>query len=90
MTDSECSTGIQRRLSMIQIVAELTTAATFAHFFTATFMRSTSGNDLFAPHQETRLYVPRTADQTCFVALAAASNLGAYDCQLTGFWVDVP
>ena len=60
-----------------------------AHWFTVTFMASSNGFDSFATHQETRLYTPSSAAPYCFVGVSANSN-GIYECNLSGFLVDVP
>jgi len=61
-----------------------------AHFFTATFMGSAGGFASFATHQETRLYVPATVAPVCSLGLSSTSNSGSYECQFSGFLVDVP
>lgn len=59
------------------------------HFFTATFMASSSGLDNFATHQETRLYVAPTVAPACVVTLTGNSSQ-VYFCTLSGYLVDVP
>jgi hypothetical protein len=58
------------------------------HGFVATYMGSDGVNDdYYATHQETRLYGSNYTPQ-CGVVLNASSNL-FYNCQLSGFLVDV-
>lgn len=59
------------------------------HFFTATFMGTVNGYDGFAMHQETHLYAPASVAPVCSLRLTASSN-GNYECQLSGFLVNVP
>jgi hypothetical protein len=59
------------------------------HFFTATFMASSSGTDYLATHQETRLYVAPSQTPVCHVDLTSNSSQ-SYNCALSGFLVDVP
>jgi hypothetical protein len=59
------------------------------HAFTATFMGNSGGDDFFATHHETRLYVAPSQTPNCFVDLNGNSN-GDYNCALSGFLVDVP
>jgi hypothetical protein len=58
------------------------------HYFPVTFMGS-SLEDFFSTHQETRLYVGSNQTLTCQVALSGNSR-GGYECELSGFLVDVP
>ena len=58
------------------------------HYFPATFMGS-SADDFFITHQETRLYVGSNQTLICQVALSGNSR-GIYECQFSGFLVDVP
>lgn len=62
---------------------------TVGNYFPYTFMVNTNGFDFLATHQETRLYVLQGTRPGCFVALVAASQ-GIYNCNITGFLVDVP
>jgi hypothetical protein len=59
------------------------------HAFTATFMGTLFGFDNFATHQETHLYVAPTVAPACVVVLTGNSSQ-VYDCELSGFLVDVP
>lgn len=58
-------------------------------YFPYTFMVNTNGFDFLATHQETRLYVLQGTTPQCFVALPATSH-GLYNCNVSGFLVDVP
>jgi hypothetical protein len=78
--------GLETGLKPIALI--LSTPAV-DHAFTATFMGSAPVYDLFATHQETRLYVPPSQTPTCFVSLSGNSSLH-YNCALSGFLVDVP
>ena len=64
--------------------------STIPHVFTATFMGSfPDGFDEFATHQETRLYVPASSAPQCLIR-ATSTSYGSFNCQLSGFLVDVP
>jgi hypothetical protein len=60
-----------------------------SHYFAYTFMANTAGFDFLTTHQETRLYVLQGTKPQCFVALPATSG-GIYNCNISGFLVDVP
>lgn len=67
----------------------LARAITVGHYFPYTFMVNTNGFDFLTTHQETRLYVLQGTRPQCFVALPATSQ-GIYNCNISGFLVDVP
>ena len=60
------------------------------HYFPATFMGEQVNTDWFATHQETRLYFEANQTPICEVELSNSTARGHYDCQLSGFLVDVP
>jgi hypothetical protein len=62
---------------------------TVGNYFPYTFMVNTAGFDFLTTHQETRLYVLQGTRPGCFVALPATSQ-GIYNCNISGFLVDVP
>jgi hypothetical protein len=76
---------IETGLKPLEIVVRTPTL----HYFTATFMGNDGFLDFFATHQETRLYVAPSQTPVCTVTLNGNSN-HVYDCQLSGFLVDVP
>lgn len=59
------------------------------HYFPATFMGEQVNTDWFATHQETRLYFEANQTPICEVKLSNTSARGHYDCQFSGFLVDV-
>ncbi len=67
----------------------LLTARSVYHYFPATFMNSAYGIDTFVTNAETRLYAPPNYAPYCTVILTADSSQ-YYNCQLSGFLVDVP
>ena len=68
------------------------TATRLGHVFPATFMGTRNlAVDDFVTHQETRLYAGANQTPSCFVFLSGVSNGGGiYECQFSGFLVDVP
>ena len=67
----------------------LARTVTVGNYFTYTFMVNANGFDFLTTHQETRLYVLQGTRPQCFVALPATSQ-GIYNCNISGFLVDVP
>jgi hypothetical protein len=60
------------------------------HFFpTASIMASGSGSNSFMGHQQTRLYLRAGVTPQCHVILSGVSG-AEWDCQISGFLVDVP
>ena len=62
---------------------------TSGNYFPYTFLVNSGGLDFLATHQETRLYVSSGESPACAVQLPANSN-GSYNCEISGFLVDVP
>ena len=82
--------AIETGLKPLYIIVNRENQGPVPHFVTATFMGTTGLRDYFATHQETRLYVSSNQAPICFFQISGSSNLGQYDCQLSGFLVDVP
>ena len=60
------------------------------HFFPVTSpMASGSGSNSFIGHQQTRLYLRAGVTPQCHVILSGGSG-AEWDCQISGFLVDVP
>ena len=82
--------AIETGLKPLYIIVNRENQGPVPHFVTATFMGNSGLRDFFATHQETRLYVSSNQAPICFFQITGSSNLGQYDCQLSGFLVDVP
>ena len=62
---------------------------TIGNYFPYTFMVNSNGFDFLNTHLQTRLYVLQGSTPQCFVAVPATSH-GIYNCNISGFLVDVP
>jgi hypothetical protein len=68
---------------------QLLNTITSGNYFPYTFLVNADGLDFLATHQETRVYLEAGSIPACSVQLAQFS-IGNYDCDISGFLVDVP
>lgn len=86
----EVDVQVQLSPGVKPLSVQVTANAGVSHFFTAASMGSNGTTDVYATHQETRLYASANQNPLCFVALTANSSFVELQCNISGFMVDVP